>query len=1743
MPAITIEYDIPVPPGTDASKLDALKNQLSDPNGVAQFVAADSNLASVFSPSSFETVDAPVERSQTTVDVPNAVIVTNAASEMSASTVTKDIFEASLSGFNSSKGSLQAQLDLKEGRSSWIDKNDKIMVVKQTEDTYGLETPSELLTESMLLPLTTLETIEDDEILITKTDNGSKKIGKADITHADLKVMKTQVDTMEGQVQSLDVSIIDKGSLLIVEESVGSPGGTPIKALNKADVTHDELKKMKGFLGGGILEPAIETPDINPTLTELLAKKASITETMQNGDDVGKIVIAASSGVEASTVTGTQLENALKTDGRLEKLETRLGMDGHLEPKRIIFTNDEGNLVAEGDTSAYDFIRKVSASNVATNHLLIYDETGDGSWVSKTIEDTVANGAISTCATVPLSDDNIPKIIVTDGTGKLAVSDTAADKLAKLPFLVNTSSNIEDDLIKIRNVVGESTSNELLNMQSTLGFAPSTITQAFESLNSKVSNMNANIEVQDIQNPIYDGSNDGGPRSRTHNHIIADAVFAANEAILALQQNTQATKQQQKAASVTLENISNSMQITHQMRMDFIKEMDQQTGGKTEIRSVSQDGKIDYVVAFPIDTTFSDSVFNNPSLPQGFPNIIAVTSEDVTTIDQPLPSIPNPNYTQGGDEPATVEATNLSEAVIYLSSQIALILKEIQPKVTEKITSTITLKENTTQEERDAFIAEIEQLTFGSADITSFDESTNELTYSVTMPEGTDEEEVKRARDKLNPVTNTDLGTQLSNFVPTINGVPNIQTTVTTDVEQQELPSIPNPNYTGDDDEPETIAATSVLDVVTSLAKRVDSLVIQVQPEKNEVLKTEMTVSSSEPLTAVQREEIEKNLQTKTGGTVTIDEYDSITGTLKYSVTMPKDADSVSINQVKNTLQNADEMLSVVQTAVADATVEPATEVTSKKVEPDLPEILNSTGDLVPANNVIEVVQSLSKEVKAIQEQIRPPRNQIITSSMTVDPNTSTDLFIEKIQTLSGGDVEIVSKDGGVISYEIIMPSTATPGEITDLQTKLGDSAKLSADTGLTVTEATQPSTPTIEFQKLPEVQIPDVEKVTTTVKLDIDFYSFTDDDKASFETAYKSEVGEAGEVTITYEEGSVIATIDIIIPAGSDQTAKDDLIAAISDPQTILSSASSQKLIDAADSVEIVTAPVITKATKPATSVLDVVREHSKLISSLQIAAGGSVDYNSIVGIPNLTVYAQKSDLENLESTVSTKANSTTVTALNPMGLIAHHPLDGSWYSSDGGGDIAWLTEEFDPVQEWTVGRNGKKAWSGKGVSVALDQSDGTEWIGNAKFPRKQYSWSCWMKFKRSKDDISTNQTNILDFHHGRGIDEKHDLGIKYWGSDTVTFGGQPFTDSDESLDSSLPGGKGISVDDFYSTDWALHVMTIEHPGTAGSGGQVKYYINGVKVKDISPSNWKGTQIPKLAHIRQQTEVVIIDIQDLTFYESALSDEEIGGILNKEDWKYALQINRVNNTSDAEKVASGPIKDKFDELAMNAFSKKSEDLTWKYWDIITTSEYKHGMFTHEHSTGRPFFGHGGQWIEIARKDAFHNVATSGSYNDLTDKLTLHSVATSGSYNDLTDKLTFHSVATSGSYNDLIDKLTFHSVATSGKYTDLIDKPTAETLGLGNVANKSEADMVASGAIRDEFDTLETLVSAKSEKIYVDDQLAFKANQSDVILKPVDPNAGDVLTYHANDGWIAAAPSGGGVDHSVQIAPARICIR
>lgn len=85
-------------------------------------------------------------------------------------------------------------------------------------------------------------------------------------------------------------------------------------------------------------------------------------------------------------------------------------------------------------------------------------------------------------------------------------------------------------------------------------------------------------------------------------------------------------------------------------------------------------------------------------------------------------------------------------------------------------------------------------------------------------------------------------------------------------------------------------------------------------------------------------------------------------------------------------------------------------------------------------------------------------------------------------------------------------------------------------------------------------------------------------------------------------------------------------------------------------------------------------------------------------------------------------------------------------------------------------------------------------------------------------------------------------------------------------------------------------------------------------------------------------------------------------------------------------------------------------------------------------------------------------VAFSGAYSDLSGKPSLAAVATSGAYSDLSGKPSFATVATSGSYSDLSGRPNLATVATSGSYNDLSNKPTIPTVPSNLVTGKNASN-------------------------------------------------------------------------------------
>ena len=107
---------------------------------------------------------------------------------------------------------------------------------------------------------------------------------------------------------------------------------------------------------------------------------------------------------------------------------------------------------------------------------------------------------------------------------------------------------------------------------------------------------------------------------------------------------------------------------------------------------------------------------------------------------------------------------------------------------------------------------------------------------------------------------------------------------------------------------------------------------------------------------------------------------------------------------------------------------------------------------------------------------------------------------------------------------------------------------------------------------------------------------------------------------------------------------------------------------------------------------------------------------------------------------------------------------------------------------------------------------------------------------------------------------------------------------------------------------------------------------------------------------------------------------------------------------------------------------------------------------------------------QILNKPTLSAVATSGNYSDLSGTPNLATVATSGSYTDLSDKPTIPAAQVQSDWNAttgmgaILNKPTLATVATSGSYNDLTNKPT---LGTAAAADTSAFATAAQGALAD----------------------------------------------------------------------------
>ena len=149
------------------------------------------------------------------------------------------------------------------------------------------------------------------------------------------------------------------------------------------------------------------------------------------------------------------------------------------------------------------------------------------------------------------------------------------------------------------------------------------------------------------------------------------------------------------------------------------------------------------------------------------------------------------------------------------------------------------------------------------------------------------------------------------------------------------------------------------------------------------------------------------------------------------------------------------------------------------------------------------------------------------------------------------------------------------------------------------------------------------------------------------------------------------------------------------------------------------------------------------------------------------------------------------------------------------------------------------------------------------------------------------------------------------------------------------------------------------------------------------------------------------------------------------------------------------------------------------YWSSATAAQIQ-SDWTQTDTDAKDYIKNKPSLASVATSGSYNDLSNlptlfSGSYNDLTNTPSLASVATSGDYNDLSNLPTLFSgsytdltnapmlatVATSGLYSDLSGTPSLAAVATSGDYNDLINKPdTAAYLNLTADSGSSNVSLI-----------------------------------------------------------------------------------
>ena len=152
--------------------------------------------------------------------------------------------------------------------------------------------------------------------------------------------------------------------------------------------------------------------------------------------------------------------------------------------------------------------------------------------------------------------------------------------------------------------------------------------------------------------------------------------------------------------------------------------------------------------------------------------------------------------------------------------------------------------------------------------------------------------------------------------------------------------------------------------------------------------------------------------------------------------------------------------------------------------------------------------------------------------------------------------------------------------------------------------------------------------------------------------------------------------------------------------------------------------------------------------------------------------------------------------------------------------------------------------------------------------------------------------------------------------------------------------------------------------------------------------------------------------------------------------------------------IARADLENVSNSVLASKISLTNDDINWIPYatlDDLPSAVDNHGMFAHVHGTGKAYYAHAGNWVQLADAD---DIGSGGASVDVADTAPTEPEPGNLWLDTNTGKLFIYIndgdssqwiqpkvTNTNISYDSLVNKPVLASVATSGSYNDLTDKP------------------------------------------------------------------------------------------------------